>query len=61
MSCLHCDRCSRLIDSDYDLDCFVNDGDYIVCETCRDRMEIAGELDVETLRTIEPAQQEQRS
>lgn len=51
MSCLYCPRCTNLIDSDFDLDCFVSDGkgDHVVaCERCRERMEEAGELDVET-------------
>jgi len=34
MSMVRCGRCSRAIDSDYDLDCFV--GDDVVCEVCRE-------------------------
>jgi len=43
-----CDRCDLPIDSDIDVECFVNDGDYTFCENCRRRMAQRGELDVET-------------
>jgi hypothetical protein len=48
-----CDRCSKVIDSDIDVDCFVFSEnvvtpDVIACESCRDDMEESGELDVET-------------
>jgi hypothetical protein len=45
MSIIRCDRCSRLIDSDYDLECFCEVMDYgddgatktrVLCEPCRD-------------------------
>jgi hypothetical protein len=43
MSCIRCDGCSRIIDSDFDPDCFVEVGnmraqtkDVVWCESCRD-------------------------
>ena len=48
MSCVLCDKCSRLIDSDDDVECFIGDTDIVACERCRERMEADGELDVET-------------
>jgi hypothetical protein len=45
MSVIRCDKCSRLIDSDEDLECFIQviyDGatwDAVRCEVCRDREE----------------------
>lgn len=54
MSTVLCDHCSRVIDSDFDIDCFVEvlgfDQSLIACSTCRDRMEESGELDVENNR-----------
>ncbi|HEY3494564.1 MAG TPA: hypothetical protein VGK73_07755 [Polyangiaceae bacterium] len=46
MSVVTCSKCSAYVDSDYDCDCFI--GDIVACEHCRERMEQAGELDVET-------------
>jgi hypothetical protein len=45
MSMCRCDSCSKVIDSDQDLDCFV---DYrgetvILCERCRDHDELLAE------------------
>lgn len=44
MSCIHCDDCCRLIDSDDDPDCFVEAGnplglplERVLCERCRER------------------------
>lgn len=44
MSCIRCDGCSRIIDSDEDPECFVEVGnmraqtkDVVWCEPCRDR------------------------
>lgn len=41
MSIIRCDHCSRLIDSDYDLECVVEVGDkpeeIVLCESCRER------------------------
>lgn len=44
MSCIHCDECCRLIDSDYDPDCFVDRDaplhlpvERVLCERCRER------------------------
>jgi hypothetical protein len=46
-----CDRCDRVIDSDEDVDCFIDidkPQTVIACESCRDDMEESGELDLET-------------
>ncbi len=42
MSMCHCDLCENYIDSDFDMDCFVEDltghgRDRILCERCRER------------------------
>jgi hypothetical protein len=46
MSIIYCDKCSRLIDSDDDPDCFVDVSqrryqwqkhDMVICEACRDQ------------------------
>lgn len=46
MSIIRCDRCSRLIDSDFDAECFVQVMDYgddgatkdaVLCEPCREK------------------------
>ena len=54
MSLFICDDCSRVIDSDFDIDCFVEVPDFdqplIACSTCRARMEESGVLDVENNR-----------
>lgn len=34
MSIVRCEQCSRQIDSDFDLDCFTDDG--AACEPCRE-------------------------
>lgn len=41
MSCIRCERCSDLIDSDEDPECFVATGskDVVWCENCRNDME----------------------
>lgn len=41
MSMCRCGSCSALIDSDFDLECFVDSkyGDVILCEKCRDHDE----------------------
>lgn len=47
MSMDRCSRCSRIIDTDYDLECYVPDPrhslaghpDICVCERCREREE----------------------
>ncbi len=46
MSMCRCDCCSRVIDSDYDLDCFIDrSGETtIACAQCRERMERVGEI-----------------
>lgn len=37
MSCVLCERCSDLIDSDFDPECFTEEGNGpIHCETCRE-------------------------
>ena len=47
MSCLYCEGCERIIDSDYDTDCFVEDDEgfatwNVLCWWCReDQMEEA--------------------
>ena len=48
MSMVSCQSCDLPIDSDIDVECFVNDGGYTFCENCRRRMAQRGELDVET-------------
>lgn len=48
MSIDRCSRCDRLIDTDYDLECYVPDPrhslaghpDICVCESCREREEM---------------------
>lgn len=35
MSCIRCDRCPEIIDSDDDPECFLSD-DYVLCEACRE-------------------------
>jgi hypothetical protein len=50
MSMLVC-NCGAYIDSDFDCDCFVDNGDIIACESCREQMEADGLLDVETNST----------
>lgn len=44
MSVIRCEGCSRLIDSDFDLECFVETGNMrrlhetvVLCESCRDK------------------------
>lgn len=46
MSMCRCERCSKLIDSDFDMDCFVEVGNMrrlndtiILCEHCREERE----------------------
>ena len=42
MSCIRCQSCDRIIDSDFDLECFELDErgkDYIICEWCRNKRE----------------------
>ncbi len=43
MSIDTCTRCSRHVDTDYDLDCYVGYSD-CVCEPCRDKLVLRGEL-----------------
>lgn len=57
MSMIRCDRCSNLIDSDDDPDCFVDDPrhsipphpDRVLCEPCRDEQEDDGEISFKPL------------
>lgn len=46
MSCVRCESCSTIIDSDFDLECFVEVGNMrrlhqtmVLCEHCRGRRE----------------------
>lgn len=44
MSMVRCDDCSRLIDSDEDMECFTQEGNGpIRCENCREGEEEDGE------------------
>lgn len=37
MSCLHCTRCARLIDTDFDVEAYNDATDEWLCEPCRER------------------------
>jgi hypothetical protein len=37
MSCVICSGCDRLIDSDYDAECFTGPKDEVLCGSCRDK------------------------
>ena len=39
-----CRRCDRLVDTDFDLECY-DKQDHCVCESCREREEMANEAD----------------
>jgi hypothetical protein len=39
MSMVMCERCDRMIDSDDDPDCFVENPDAVLCEWCREERE----------------------
>ncbi len=47
MSMVRCGRCDRMIDSDDDCECFIEDaaGDHILCEFCRDKLDIPAAVD----------------
>ncbi len=44
MSIDTCYHCSRHVDTDYDLDCYIGDSSECVCESCRDKLVLRGEL-----------------
>lgn len=35
MSLVRCDDCEKIVDSDYDCECFI--GDKAICECCREK------------------------
>ena len=47
MSMVRCGRCDRLVDSDDDCECFVEsaEGDQILCEHCRDKLDVPSAID----------------
>ncbi len=44
MSIDTCSRCSRHVDTDHDLECYIGDIGDCVCEPCRDKLVLRGEL-----------------
>lgn len=44
MSMTTCDRCCAYVDSDWDVECFIGDTSTTLCERCRDRLLLRGEL-----------------
>jgi hypothetical protein len=36
MSVVICDKCTAAIDSDFDVECFIQDYDEVLCKSCRD-------------------------